>query len=388
MKAGRAVTKDKKNILKEAEQLAQSLRTWADLSNALFDPIEGLIARFFPTLQERKEFRKTKIYDQLHTLVEKKMKETGVVAGASPKKSGKFVVRLPRSLHAALEREAEAEGTSLNQLIVAKLAVQLDNLSGEKIEKIMQAFLEVRDRYSQDKVIADPELDCKFLRRCRELGLAGTDFELNWKLMNARKASKLSGLSNLIETKKYSVGKIIDEFEYASELAVRYMQQRKNLSLDHIICEPELALEFDTYAAKLAPGFSALQYRWAALGLRKAGRLGKKADQIGELPELESFGKVSSIELGKIPEVGGLYLFSSNNKPVFVSQTDNLRHRLERHIKVSGYGLPRWLWDVRSKPLQLGAAPLPGITRSLRQAMELMLVRQWKPVLNFPRKVA
>jgi site-specific DNA-methyltransferase (adenine-specific) len=375
-------------ILEEAKRLSGSAATWADLSNALFDPMEGLIARSFPKPQERMEFRKTDTYNQLHALVEKKMEVTGIVKGATPKKSGKFVVRLPRSLHASLEREAEAEGTSLNQLVVAKLAVQLDNLAEEKIEKIMQAYLEVRDSYSADKVIADPELDRKFLRRCRELGLAGTDFELNWKLMNARKASKLSGLSDLIKTRSYSVGKVIDEFEYASELAVRYMQQSKDASLDQIICDPELAEEFDTYAARLAPGFSSLQYRWAAFGLRKAGRLGKKVDQIGEIPELEPFGRVSGLELGKIPEIGGLYLFSSRDKPVFASQTENLRHRLERHIKVSGSGLPCWLWDVRREPLQLAAASLPGINRSLRQAMELVLVRQWKPVLNFPRKVA
>jgi site-specific DNA-methyltransferase (adenine-specific) len=316
------------------------------------------------------------------------MGETGLVSGATPKKSGKFVVRLPRSLHAALEREAEVEGTSLNQLVVTKLAVQLDNLAGQKIEKIIQAFLEVRDAYSPGKVIADPELDRKFLRRCRELGLAGTDYELNWTLMNARKAGKLSGFSDLIKTRSYSVGKVIDEFEYASELAVRYMQKSKNVSLDQIICDPEFAKEFDMYASRLSPNFSSLQYRWAALGLRKAGRLGKKVDQIGELPELESFGRISGLELGKIPEVGGLYLFSSRDKPVFLSQTDNLRHRLESHIKVSGSGLPSWLWDVRSAPLQLGAAPLPGITRSFRQAMELVMVKQWSPVLNFPRKVA
>jgi hypothetical protein len=40
------------------------------------------------------------------------------------------VVRLPRSLHAALEREAIAEGVSLNQLVVAKLAVGLGRLAG------------------------------------------------------------------------------------------------------------------------------------------------------------------------------------------------------------------------------------------------------------------
>ena len=67
-----------KDVLREAERLARSLRTWADLSNALFDPMEGLVARSFPALDERKEFRKSHIYDQLHTLVEKKMEATGI----------------------------------------------------------------------------------------------------------------------------------------------------------------------------------------------------------------------------------------------------------------------------------------------------------------------
>ena len=47
---------------------------------------------------------------------------------ASPQKreySGKFNVRVPKSLHAALASEAEAEGVSLNQLVVAKLALHL-----------------------------------------------------------------------------------------------------------------------------------------------------------------------------------------------------------------------------------------------------------------------
>ncbi len=39
--------------------------------------------------------------------------------------SGKFNVRVPKSLHAALASEAEAEGVSLNQLVAAKLALHL-----------------------------------------------------------------------------------------------------------------------------------------------------------------------------------------------------------------------------------------------------------------------
>jgi predicted HicB family RNase H-like nuclease len=38
---------------------------------------------------------------------------------------GKFNVRVPKSLPAALASEAEVEGVSLNQLVVAKLALRL-----------------------------------------------------------------------------------------------------------------------------------------------------------------------------------------------------------------------------------------------------------------------
>ena len=116
-------------ILAEARRLAAESETWADLSNALFDPVAGLVARHLPDEAERRAFRTSEAYDALHALVEQKMGQTGVLAGSQPKKSGRFVVRLPRSLHAALEQEAAAEGTSLNQLVVAKLAAPLSNIA-------------------------------------------------------------------------------------------------------------------------------------------------------------------------------------------------------------------------------------------------------------------
>jgi len=379
-----------KSILQKARELAGSCHTWADLSNSLFDPLEGLVVKTFPQADERAMFRKSEIYDQLHNLVEQKMQSTGIVGGGTPKKSGKFVVRLPRSLHKALENEAKTEGISLNQLVVAKLAVQLEQMAGGPLARTMQAFVEVRTGYSPDRVIADPELDRKFLKRCRELGLSGTDYNLNWQLMNARKASSLSILSELVETKQFSLGKKMDEFEYASELAVRFLQEARDVSLDQIICDPDLAAEFDKYAGRLAPGFKPLEYRWAAFALRKGGRLGKSLrEEIGKLPELEPFKKVRSLRLETVPDSGGIYLFRGSEKAVFLGQTDNLRHRLEQHMTVSNSnGLPEWLWDVEKDPLEVGIASLPGFGRSKRRAIEVMLAKQWKPALNFARMVA
>lgn len=122
------MTAKDKGTLQSAKDAAASAASWADLSNALFDPVSGLITRAYPTREQRAAFLKTDEYKKIRDLVSAAMDRTGLVEGATPTKSGKFVVRLPRSLHAALDREAREEGVSLNQLVVTKLAVQMSKL--------------------------------------------------------------------------------------------------------------------------------------------------------------------------------------------------------------------------------------------------------------------
>lgn len=368
------------DILAEAQRLAEGSKTWADLSNAFFDPLDGLIVNRFPDAVDRTAFRKTETYSKLHELVERKIQQTGLVAGAEPKKSGRFIVRVPRTLHAALEHEAIAEGTSLNQLVLAKLAARLASLAAGGTGSLIQAFGEIRDGYSADRVVADPTLNRRFLRRCRELGLSGTDYDLNWRLLNARKNSLMSDLPR---TKRYTVNET-DKFEYASELAVRHLQRTKNVSLDQIICDPDLAHEFDRFAGRLAPGFTPLEYRWMALGLRKAGRLLGETVARLDVPKLEMVASVSKLKPSALSQTCGLYLFSSQGRPVFLGQTDSLRPRLERHLEVSdSRGLPGWLWD--EGPLDLSVAETPGILRASRQTAEILLIKQLHPALNYQR---
>ncbi|NQU22467.1 MAG: toxin-antitoxin system HicB family antitoxin [Candidatus Nealsonbacteria bacterium] len=116
-------------ILESAKQIASSAESWADVSNALFDPVDGLLIKAYPTRPQREAFLKTEEYGEIRGLLESAIDRTGLISGATPKKSGKFLVRLPRSLHAALEREAAEEGVSLNQLVVTKLAMQVSQLT-------------------------------------------------------------------------------------------------------------------------------------------------------------------------------------------------------------------------------------------------------------------
>ncbi len=376
------------DILGEARQKLESASTWADASNAVFDPIDGLIARAYRSLEDRRAFRGTPEYQSLQRLLEAAISKFGVINGAAPKKSGRFVVRLPRSLHSALDLEAKTEGVSLNQLVVAKLACQLEHLANDPKSAVIQAFLEVRRGFSTDRVVADPDLNRQFLNRCRELGGKGTDFDLNWELYNARKNGHLTNLPT--KTKTFKI-KNADEFEYASEIAVAYMKHRekvdwnREVSLDRIICDPDLATEFDRIADRLAPGFTPLEYRWIALGIRKAGRLVKTAAQL-ELPDFDTLGLARSIRLRLVPEEPGLYVFESQDRVAYVAQTENLRHRIEKHLEYSNdRGLPAWLYGDRSPRLNLRIACLPGLGVTTRRALELKAVEALTPVWNVAR---
>jgi hypothetical protein len=111
-------------------RLATKVESWADFSNALFSQRNGIVARTF-TDAERQAFYSSNQYEQINQILISLMNKFGVSNGANPKrKSGKFIVRVPASLHEFLAIEAGSEGVSLNQLAVAKLAIPLCSANG------------------------------------------------------------------------------------------------------------------------------------------------------------------------------------------------------------------------------------------------------------------
>ncbi len=76
---------------------------------------------------DRTAFVKTDVYTKIDELIHSL--PAGETAKAPADVSGKMLLRVPKSIHASLMAEAEAEGISLNQLCLAKLSVQLQVLA-------------------------------------------------------------------------------------------------------------------------------------------------------------------------------------------------------------------------------------------------------------------
>lgn len=250
-----------------------------------------------------------------------------------------------------------------------------------KVE-VRRAYQQVRNGYSADRVIADPQLNALFIEKCRELELTNSAFELNFALLNLRKQGKL----RLGQSKRTSFGDQ-DEYRFSSEIAIRYLERRDQTTIDRILCDPGQAAEFDSLCQTIAPGFLPVQYRWAALGLRKASCL--KPEILARVVQATTvfLVKLSDLMLDVVTSGPGLYIFYSEQAVLYVGESHDLRTRLKKHLDHSdSKGLARWLWEHGSNPVSVEWHELPaGVSTRVRRALETELIRSRKPVFNVQR---
>jgi predicted HicB family RNase H-like nuclease len=110
--------------LQIAREAAAASQDWQEFWNALFG-LTGRLTELFATRAEREQFARTKEHAEIMAMLERLQADEEKDPEPPPDAKGRFVLRLPKSLHAALTAEAKAEGVSLNQLCVAKLAARL-----------------------------------------------------------------------------------------------------------------------------------------------------------------------------------------------------------------------------------------------------------------------
>jgi hypothetical protein len=280
------------------------------------------------------------------------------------------VAHPPRDQAAQLERRAAPT-------IMARRREDFDP------RRIVEAFIEVRDGMSADYVIACPEANRRFLDRVRELGLNGDATAINMALVNARKAGRLKRQPS---KREYRLPTGVEPWTFASEWAMRHLQRElvretdRLIALDEILCNPEYAARFDTLVARIKPGFKPLEYRWAALSLRKKGKANPAPNDLSVGLERQ----VPLVEARKnTPEGPGLYLIRSADRAVFVNHTADLHGQLKRHLEIAGDTLiPGWLLDPVSPADRLSYVCLPGVSADRLREYRITTIAQYRPWLN------
>ncbi len=67
-----------KQLVADAKKIARRVDSWVEFSNALDDPNGGLIAHYFPDMEERRAFLRTPEYKQLDQLLLQVIKRKGL----------------------------------------------------------------------------------------------------------------------------------------------------------------------------------------------------------------------------------------------------------------------------------------------------------------------
>lgn len=181
-------------------------------------------------------------------------------------------------------------------------------------ELLALAFREVNEGYSTDRVLADPELNARFVSACRERGLNERPTQLNRKLINLRKSGKL-GKQKAKRTQFDD-----DEYQFAAEIAVRHLERRDQITLDDILVDPELAAEFDMICRDFAPGYSSLRYRWSALRLRKSRKLSPEIISQAIPSQKVLLLQVDHLSIEDVPMSAGIYCFVSEKETLYVGE--------------------------------------------------------------------
>ena len=247
-----------------------------------------------------------------------------------------------QSAKSKAERDLAAKEEQYNQL---QLQMTLHGIT--------EAFAATHGGFSADRVVADPDLNSEFTNLCERIGLVGEVRTWNTLLLRMRKAGKLSHIDTWERTT--ISWDDLDGFLFASEIAWQQMiDAEAATSLDEILCDPRLAAEFDGMAARLAPGFSSLEYRWAALKLRKEANVARGRGQVLSPPS--ALGKtiaLSDLKLDDLPDEPGVYVLTEHDgSELYAGETRNLRGRLAVGIQQAAE------WSRFDEAIQVQACPL------------------------------
>lgn len=254
----------------------------------------------------------------------------------------------------------------------------------DTIQAVVESYKTAGDGFPADYILCDKGLNKKFIKECLKRGIGGNATVWNRLMLKLRKSKRLPKS----ERRPPSVSsKELDRYGYASEVAWRLVSEEFRMSdclpvsLDDILCCPDMAAYFDQIAQLYGPqhfDVSCLQYRRAALRIRKRDHAARKlakekfcnwsTDELSRMPWGE-FGSSSAK-----PDGPGVFLIRSGDARVYAGGTNNLHERFSL-IESN----PRW-----NESFELDAVFVASNDQDFlgNTALKSIVSKQESPILN------
>ena len=262
-------------------------------------------------------------------------------------------------------------------------------------QAIIEACANASRGFSIDRLIADPLLHDDFQLQCDRLSVPGTPAERNRFLFRLRKSGKLKE-AGIETTERTSIEwDQMEPFLFAAEIAWQQISEiYAQVSLDEIFCDPRLAKSFDAIASGFSPGFTPLEYRWAALKLRKevskgklrASRVSAKDLGIRKFAD-QDCQPLTQLDFQSVNHIPGVYaLRNSDGKYLYAGETGDLNSRLKAQFcDAAQVGWPDVVGD--RELLELLVFEVSSISDA-RLARQSRLLKWYRPQWNLNEQLA
>ncbi len=257
---------------------------------------------------------------------------------------------------------------------------------------IIEAFQGAHQGFSTDWLLSDREMNAEFADRCERLSLPGTRTSWNECLIGMRKTTKLP--KNLVTRRPTLDRQKLRECEFASEIALSDCRKTPKISLDDVMCDPDLAAVFDSLASEIAPGCDPCYYRWAAFGLRKraraactyAARFSKEWVNVRLAPRVT----VSEIVPDDLPNRGAVYVLRGPDSLgrardfLYVGETPDVRKWVDSRRETGTFGKPIFKREGGTSILFQYVRRALGDDARLRGLQSHYIAKE-RPSWNFPK---
>ncbi len=270
------------------------------------------------------------------------------------------------------------------QRMKTRRAAQADKPSPDVRQVIKDVFAQTHQGWSSDEVVLRDDLNEAFIASCLVHLPDVNPAELNWRLLNMRKA----GLLKVPTTR--SNRKSVTRWKPIAEIVARVIIDKHKVSIDKIMTMPKLRKEFDAAVLEIDADADLYGARKAAFGLRKQRRL--KPELIARIAD---WGReISTLPLKSVradgdlvPELPGIYIFRDETGYLYIGQSEDLRSRLQEHLdQSSNFSLAKYLADQKHDNVTIELHAFAGDSRAketmIRRAYESELIASRKPKFN------
>jgi len=268
----------------------------------------------------------------------------------------------------------------------------------EVSKQIVRAFEEIRKGYPLDRVLADPPHAEKLFKRCRQLDVKGSDYAIAMRLLRLRKSpTKSLRLAKLPVPKEK---RNFAPYSFAAEMAASQIKYRYGASIDDMLAYPEIGREFDELCEKLHPGMTSLDYRLAALHIRKSHYCKKderslfdSLDDVAAESTLRKHATLDRINLNafqKVHAVVGLVEEARVKRFLYITQTDDVSETTRPFTNKSVFDvLANSFWTPSLSLIRLYVYAIPDkFHNALRALWAKRLIHDKSPIFNTPIQIA